>query len=727
VGRMRISLAAVPIMHILLYIVVGLNIPIIRQIIVFIYLSFIPGFVLLKILKLKETSVVDVLLFSMGLSIAFLMFAGLVISELYPILGISQPLSALPLEISLSFLTLILFFAGYKQELTESISSLGRSFEDSTGIIVKSAILFLPAILGVIGALFVSVPSVSVPIILLMFVAIASLFAISVFSGRLVSPKLYPVAIFAFSVALAFQVLFISRFIVGYDANLEYYVFKSTMSVGYWHPLSVIANSSSTVNLNSMLSVTVLPAIYFALMNINGEIVFKTVYPFVFSLVPVVLYRIYEKQIGKTKALLSALFFVSGPEVFYAPGTVSINRQIVAEFFLALSIFILLNEKIPVGKRRLLFIVFGAALVVSHYSTAYLYLVFVTSVYAVSKLKGKPDKLLDGAMVLSLFTMIFLWNYFTVSPLTSLAQALHTIFATFSSELYNTATSSRALVTPTSILTFASAINWVLFYAVHFFIVLGILSLLLQPGKMKLDLKYRIISIVSAVILFSCFVIPNLALQLRFSRFYALSLLFLAPCFVLGGNTLVNVLTAFLKRLTHQHFPKNTRIQIVPTLLCLLLVGYFLSQSGFINFVTEAPSLGISSLDFNRIITSNDESQRAQLYAAYIPEQNVFSAVWLSEHETGQSRVYADWDSSINVLLSYGMVPEQYATLLTNSTSPERHSFVYLSLLNVESDVIVSEGGVDVFNASEISSILNESNLIYSNGKGEIWYTILPG
>jgi uncharacterized membrane protein len=155
-----------------------------------------------------------------------------------------------------------------------------------------------------------------------------------------------------------------------------------------------------------------------------------------------------------------------------------------------------------------------------------------------------------------------------------------------------------------------------------------------------------------------------------------------------------------------------------------VLVGYFLSQSGFINFVTGDPPLG-SSLDFNRIITSNDQILKSQFYAGYIPEQNVFSAVWLSEHEGGQSIIYADWDSNINVLRSYGMIRMQFEILLTDSTFPERYSFVYLSLLNVESGVIASSTG-GVFDSSEISSILNESNLIYSNGKGEIWYTTLP-
>jgi uncharacterized membrane protein len=80
-------LLVVLLFHLLLYAVVILNVPIIRQIVVFIYLSFIPGFVLLKLLKLTETMLVEKILFMVGLSLAFLMFVGLLINQLFLALG----------------------------------------------------------------------------------------------------------------------------------------------------------------------------------------------------------------------------------------------------------------------------------------------------------------------------------------------------------------------------------------------------------------------------------------------------------------------------------------------------------------------------------------------------------------------------------------------------------------------------------------------------------------
>ena len=74
--------------HILLYIVIILDIPILRQIVAFCYLTFVPGFLILKLLKPTRTMLVEKLLLTVGLSLAFLMFAGLLINELFFALNI---------------------------------------------------------------------------------------------------------------------------------------------------------------------------------------------------------------------------------------------------------------------------------------------------------------------------------------------------------------------------------------------------------------------------------------------------------------------------------------------------------------------------------------------------------------------------------------------------------------------------------------------------------------
>lgn len=276
---MRKSLVFIPLVHLLMYVAIWLDIPIFRQIIVFVYLSFIPGFVLRKILRLKETSILEIVLFSVGLSIAFLMFVGLLINELYLAFGISRPLSTNPLTVILSSLTLILFFFGYRQNLSiNQFSLIGYDLIALKSVIAKSAILVVPVFLGIIGASYINQP-----ILQLAIIAIAVIYGLSLFSIRLFSSRWYPFVIFAVSIALALQLLLTSKYIIGYDAKLEYYVFRLTSINGDLTFPPVGINPGSTVaGLNSMLSITILPTIYSALLNINGEILFKILYPFIF-------------------------------------------------------------------------------------------------------------------------------------------------------------------------------------------------------------------------------------------------------------------------------------------------------------------------------------------------------------------------------------------------------------------------------------------------------------
>jgi len=250
-----------------------------------------------------------------------------------------------------------------------------------------------------------------------MIIIIVALYALSVSSTRLIPTKLYPLMIFAISIALVFHVSLTYKYIMGTDAPLEYYVFRLTEIEGNWRPPGPSIDPSSPARFNSMLSITILPTIYSVLLNTKGEILFKVFYSFVFSLVPLTLYRIYERQTGRLAALLSALFFISSPIVFYGVEPLGLNRQIIGELFFALSIFLLLHKEIATRKRRLLLIVFGAALVVSHYSLSYIYLTYVVFIFTMSKIKGDSDKALDGVMVFSFFVITFSWYMFVSSSL----------------------------------------------------------------------------------------------------------------------------------------------------------------------------------------------------------------------------------------------------------------------------------------------------------------------
>ncbi|XES78262.1 MAG: DUF2206 domain-containing protein [Candidatus Bathyarchaeia archaeon] len=705
----------------LLFITVSLDIPIIRQIVVFCYLTFIPGFVFLKFLHLNELQTIETFLFAVGLSLTYTMFVGFILNGLSLVLGFLRPLSVVPLEVSLSLPTIILFLICYRNEITGTFTNCVSDFIHSKTVYPLLVLLILLIIASLTGALYVSVPFVSALLLTFSIVGIAAVFAVVCSSTKLIPPNLYPLVILGVSLALVFQIVFTSQYIMGFDSNIEFYIFRLTSNNSNWQ-LIPIYGQLDYARYNSMLSVTILPTIYSALMNIQGELLFKIFYPFLFSLIPLTMYVTLSKHWEKFKSLLAVLFFISTPLTFFGVEFLSLDKQIVALLFLVLSCFVLLDSKMFFGKRRLLLIIFGAGMVVSHYSVTYIYLVFLLSFYLLLRMRRVFDRVLNGSMVLLLFVMTFSWYSLTVAPLTTLSSIVTSVFSRFSTEaLLNPA--SRTSISATPILTVAGGINWALFLIVHAFIAFGVLVMLVRPRRIPFNETYRSFLLVWVAILAFSVIIPNIAPALNLTRLYSISMIFLAPFFVLGGENLVDTGRYLLAKVRRTNFSKVTKNrQVVTILLSLVLIGYFLSQSGFINFATNAAPQSYS-IDHNRMLNSEDLALQRGFYTVYNTRPDIFSAVWLSGQINQTTLIYADTVSRIHSLSSYGLIAFTQTQELNNQTTLSPNNFIYLRQLNVNNGLMV-RGVSETYNTSDITPFLDQSNLVYSNGNGQIWLSL---
>jgi uncharacterized membrane protein len=202
----------------------------------------------------------------------------------------------------------------------------------------------------------------------------------------------------------------------------------------------------------------------------------------------------------------------------------------------------------------------------------------------------------------------------------------------------------------------------------------------------------------------------------------------LSPCFFFGGQILLVTIGKALKKirqpLKRQRASKSKNIDRVFLLVAILLSAYFLFQVGFINRVTNG-AIHSYSIDFERMKTSNESQVKINLlYNTYIPEQDVFSASWLLNYKIETAEVFGDYLSETHVLVSYGLIPNKLLLPLTNTTIPPQGSFVYLGSLNMVDGVITTTTGS--FYTSEISFLLNQTDLVYSNGNSEIWCVAPP-
>jgi uncharacterized membrane protein len=706
-------------MTLLLVAAILLNIPIFRDVIVFAYLSFAPGFVILKAFKLKELTLLNTFLISVGLSLAASMFVGFLVNELYIILRFSQPLSIIPLTAAMSTFTLIVFFISYRRDFSINFVSLdGVSKRIRSHLPLTLVLLILP-VFSIVGALYVNIP-----IMIILCLTIAVLCILTFASNKLVPSDYYPFLIFSISISILLLNLLMSKYIIGDDASFEYYVFKVAQIRGYWGPINTVTNPENALAFNSVLSVTVLPNVYSVLMNLKNEILFTILYSFIFSLVPITLYGIYKNETGKLIGLLSAFVFIFSVNAFFGE-SISVNRQIVGELFLMLSILIWLDKTLPIKEKRILLIIFGASIAVSHYSLAVIYVIFVALVVILSSIKPKFDNVFNASTLLAIFGATFLWEAFSPgSTLDVIINTVNRVIADFTSSHVAAAGSvSSAYAIPT-VFTAASWINLILEGAVTLSLVIGILIVILFSKRMEISDKYKWITIFSAILLAVSFLLPSVASTLNFTRLYGISLLFLSPCVAIGALSLLKIIQSTLRKRNKNQKNNiaflNKHGKTALLLVAVLLSAYFLSQVGFINYVTEGAIRSPTfEFEYHIMETSNNPQIETTFSWAYIQEQEAFSADWLSKYAGDSSIVYADASSAVHVLVSRALIPENLIQPLTNVTSPEQGQFVYLDNVNVAKGIIPTLTGY--FNTSEISSSLNESNLIYSNGNSAIW------
>jgi len=126
-----------------------IEIPLFGPLVCFFYLTFIPGYIILRILRLHNLGMIKSALFAIGLSVSFLMIFGLFINYFYPIFGISEPLSAISLIISINIFIIILFYFSYIRD---------RKFSNPTYLSTQNLlsptllVLYLTLLLTILGA-----------------------------------------------------------------------------------------------------------------------------------------------------------------------------------------------------------------------------------------------------------------------------------------------------------------------------------------------------------------------------------------------------------------------------------------------------------------------------------------------------------------------------------------------------------------------------------------------
>jgi uncharacterized membrane protein len=720
---------------------VGLQIPILRQLIGFIYLAFIPGIIILRILKLHKLGNIETLLYTVGLSIAALMFTGLFMNTVYPLLGISGPISLTSLIITISVVVLVLCVLSYVRD---------KDFSDPSiidiGDVLSPPALFLCLIpfLAVFGTYLVNFHHDN--IILMFLIVILALIAILIAFDKFIPNKLYPFAVFIIALSLLYHMSLISMYLWGWDIQLEYQLCNLVTMNGIW-------DSTIPISYNAMLSIVMVAPIFSDICGMSLTWVFKIIYPLLFSLVPLGLYRVFQKQTNDKIAFLSCFFFVS-LFTFYSE-MLALARQQIAELFLVLLILVMIDNGMNKINRSLLFIFFGISLTVSHYGTSYIYMFCLIAAWLIlvsgeypwmqkrmnnfySKFGRKREKLAGNSISLkiedrtisSTFVLLFITFTLTWYMYVSSSSAFdlivnigdHIASSIFTEFLNPEVAEGWGILTGETVSPLHSVGKY-LHLLSQFFIAVGVITLMSKREGMKSEREYNAFTVVNFVICFAAIGVPYFASSLNTTRLYHITLIFLAPFCMIGGITVFGIISRVVKASWTSKSVENSL-----KVLSLLFAMFLLFNSGWVYEVTKNHP-GSISLSQESVKEYGDTKIKSSFYTTLTPEQEVFSAKWLSNKMKHEEKVYATYnDIRVHALTSYGMIPVEDVPILTNSTKKiQEDAYVYLHYLNII-EGIGTEWNSSLpiwrsqsnYNMSEIHHLFEGKSKVYTNGASEI-------
>ena len=675
------------------------EIPMLPQLLGFIVLTFIPGFIILRILKVHNIDRTANLLLVVGLSLSFIMLLGLIVCIFSPFVNLSKPISDISLFLSFNISILILLIICYFNDKDFKSTKEFLDINPPSLILLLSLFPFL----SIFGAY--SMNHYNNNIILIVLLTLISICP-TLIAFKLFPKKLYPFIIFIVSISILYHVNLISDYIRGWDINVEYYAASLVVKKSFWNP--------SNVDSPSLLLFAILAPTYALLCKLGLIWTLKLVFPFIFSLTPVALYRVCEGQFkDRIVSAISPFIFM----FYYGFFKNMPDKQYIAEFFLILVVMSLFNENIPNSKKGLISSLLSFSLVVSHYGVSYVFMITLIFVFIFSRIWKMSKRRVPT-------TFYFIYPVTAISWYMFVSGGRH--FEDISSVGYHILINIRELIfnpeyrsgyqyasikTPTVLWAIYKYINMLIIL----FVIIGILKLLISMIRKKNICKNDEFSLLSLAFFVFFASGINIGYHMGMDRVYQITSVILSPFAVVGGCNIFEVINRIFK--------VNINISKI---LSIFIVIYFLFSSGLIFEITHDPYP--FSFALNESIHYD--------YPVF-EKKEVRGAAWL-----GKYGVYGNIAAQGRErLLFLGFFPDKrfsnspnsktYIFLNPNATALPPYTYVYLGSLTIEKNEIRGKPlfgwrykHVELDKTVFYQKILMKINKIYCNDGSNIYLRI---
>jgi len=717
------------------------DVPVLREVSSFVFLTLLPGMLLVQLLNLRGGFVGKFVL-SWGLSLTFIMFYTLFLNSILPQIGDATPLVSVTLLISYD---LVLVLLGVLYYITGNVDTVQFSLGEvnSSNAYLYIAPLFFP-LLSVFGSYAMRAANLNAISIALLF--LIGFYIVYVFSLKDKCPKsVYPVLIFSIGLSILLLFTLRSNHLVGSDIHYEYYYYQSILGD---HRL-ILGSSSpqATLSLDAGVASIVLPVVYQLISGADPEAVFSVIYALLFSVVPLVVYLISKKYVEERYALVAALFYIS--QISFGLANTR-SRTAIAVLFFAFAFLVLFRSEKRSAKEGALLTLFVTAGIISHYSTAYLFLIMLIAaviLLVVLPTKNRFVTRINVVTAVLFFSVSFLW-YALVTASTSITygisfvrEALNGFFFDFWSP--QTRGGAQApLGIDIAQKGLLQQIEFGLTWAIVGCLILGVAVLVIKRKDMvanyarsaalpflraRFEIEYLALALAATGLIVACVAVPYFSQAYSLNRTFFFVTTILSVFFVIGTIILSACVIAILKAAHSKlkgksateydgHESRRTTLQVHPNLAIalalIIIVPYLLISSGALYSVTGTPR----SWSF--------DSTGAVYFENIIHDQDSAAAKWIASSARPNATVAVTDIYGRARLGSQGHIPYFSISMLANNAS--YHEFTYLYYYNVVEHKYDAEGsGIPADtpgNMTVFSAALSGQSRVLDAGGSQVYY-----
>jgi uncharacterized membrane protein len=700
------------------------NVPLLRPMLGFLFLMFIPGMLLMSILKLDKLSTKYKVILSIGLSIAIIMFTGCLINAVYPLFGYQSPLNAKSVLISFNIIVFLMITIAYFKKrnlLLFQLTEFRLHKEEKFHLILP---VILP-LLAIAGMQLLNTQNNSL-IILVMFLLVPIYIIILAVKNLKITERVFSLTIFFISISFLLIFALYTNHIYGTDSHLEFYIFQQTIITGQWNPF---LNN----DLDSCLSISILPTVFQLFLKIDPEYLFKIIFILPLSMTPLIVFTLCRRYLANIYSFISAILFISQSAFFFQTNA---YRTYVAIFFFGLTALIIFNDELDLFHRKLFFIIFSASIIISHYSTAFITLFILSSVIIGTFLLNRLDLfrkkkysiprdnlnstdfsnfeniepagrfIIQGIMFYFAF-LVFWLHYINGNAFSGgVIFVRDTILNTLNSFILGNRSPQvyEALGGTLKGSPLLNYINYFVDWINILFMCIGVIIILVKRKYftyIKMENGLIVFSFVTLVMLSISSFLPFVLLGYSFDRLYYQCSFVLSMSFSIGGQA-VNKLF---------HIRSNLAWIIILIIVISLLLNSTKVSPQFLSKPTS-PIL-------NAPETINDPF--------YMYDTEAISAKWLKQNmELEGLYIYTDFSDSYKLISCGNISPSSIDTdqiFINFETKP--NGYYYFGYKNVVNNRYRGYDGNKVIyferDINQVWSAIQDKNLIYSNSESKIF------